>query len=299
MLNIKSFNEQLNRSDEQRFDRWKHYRQRLTETIVRLIEANNSKSSHRIFMLAVGSADDIDLSVIESLAQRLVLTDIDGDALKKAFARYKLSQAISRYQIIDYCGLDQDGRWLAFLKSLKNIDAIETAKKAIDQLFSKLHCSFEHNHLGQYDVVIMMPLFTQLLFMQFQKELALLVMEKTQAIFIESCTRYFLDQMPHVFTEINKALFSLLEEKGIAIIVSDVLEAKPSTSFAKRLHTALSKGQFERVYQDYLGRYGLGLGDFGLENARTFGELLDSSWFEWPFSEDRTMYVRLDLLQKK
>lgn len=299
MKSIKSFNEDLNRSDKSRYVHWEGYRRALTQTIVSYLNQINHKQASEIFMMSVGNADDLDLAAIEKLSKRMVLTDIDAEGLKHAFKRYTLNKQKTSIEVMDYTGLEQTGKWQVFLRDLLVVEDFEAMSCAIDRLFTDLTINFHLQHLHQYDIVIVLPIYTQLLYQQFHQHLAISGMNYMSVDAIKQSQAYFLERLSSMIDAFNRAVFRLLKDQGSAIIISDILETHPGSLFDQQMHQALAKQMMDLFHADYVKRYGLGIGDFGLENAKTYGRLAYSTWFEWPFSEARHLMVRMDIIELK
>ena len=159
---IKQFNAILNKSTLNRFEDWKEYRNQLTEYITKNI-ADNTGS---ILILGCGNADDLDLSVLARKCQTMMLSDIDDQALKNAIKKYKMNSKQVSIKAHDYTGLNSNRNWNNFVNEMIKIDNPED----ISSFFNEIETTINGHNFSEfettYDVIIISPIYTQLLFQQ-------------------------------------------------------------------------------------------------------------------------------------
>jgi len=164
----------------------------------------------------------------------------------------------------------------------------------ISQLFKEINeYQFLNHEKGKYDFIIVSPIYTQLIFQQLQENLKILIDLNYPMESIDFLRNEFLKYMPKLIHTFNQNVLKLLAKDGIIINISDIFEFNPSTaewayiSKIKDNQDALSK-----YHEQYLQKYGFGLGDYGQSDMEINLYAIDSRWFIWNFSSSKFLLVK-------
>lgn len=258
---VESFNKELNRSYDARrsYDLYKDYRRRVSQAIKEVI-----KGKEMVLLVGAGHLNDVDLDTFNG--SRLDCLDIDLESVKTGIERQ--GHGMETYGLIkaDLTGLEGTSFFPNY--DLEDIETYKTVDLSID--------------LGLYDVIVILPVYTQLLLPQLMTDLPYNQLK---------------DYLPLIQSRINilnTFLRRHLNDGGHLIAFSDVLEYSRGSEEAQFLlahedHPML----LDDFFLNYLSRYGHGLGSYGLlemsENLKTIKE----SYLIWPFTEDRLMLVKM------
>jgi hypothetical protein len=287
MNSIKQFNRILNSDDYNRFEQWEFYRNELTKFIL----DNSNKSNGSTLILGVGNSDDLDLSKLSKLTESITLSDIDNKSLNKTFKKYSLDPKKSIKLNFDYTGLDKNINWNNFIDIMIKAKGI----KAIDYNFNRLSLAIKNYSFPitqKYDLVIVSPIYTQLVFQQGLSNINILHNLNYPENLLNYIKEKLLWLMQVVIDTFNDNVISTLHENSTLFVISDVFEANLNSIFYKET-TGLKN--IESIYKNYQEKYGIGIGDYGLINMNEKLKINTSKWFEWPFSSDKTFFVKVAL----
>jgi hypothetical protein len=289
----KEFNQILNRSDSNRFNDWQAYRYDLTNHLLDVISKFTKKP--KVIIIGTGNADDINLRRIEEKANQLVLTDIDDKALNSAKEKYQLTKA--DIITMDYLGFDDNELWNNFLTNIIKLD-IDEYEDYLNKMFQQSKTSPLLKHLNKFDYVIVSPIYTQLLLPAYLQQLSFLKDINFPETNLSYLKELFLKHLSQVIIEFNQNIFKLGNNKSCYTIISDVLEAEKGSDFYKTVDSAYTNRQMDNHLDEYRDKYGYGLGDYGLEIAKEFGNEVDHFWLKWLFSSNRILYVKVSDYKK-
>ncbi len=295
MQTIKTFNETLNQSDEERFLLWKEYREQLTKFIISYLNPTNKDA----LILGAGNADDIDLSLLQSHCHMIYLSDVDEKALSSAMNTYHLSKDLVTLLPAEYTGLDDHLLWKDFIhealkvKNERDVDQlIDTYKNII------INHTFLPDYIQQFDQIIISPIYTQLLFHHFETSLQFLKELHYPIRFIDLFRQSFLNMMTVVIDAFNKNVVRLLKEKGQVFVISDIFESTKGSEFFENIRTLINRPiHMDKFYLEYQNTHGTGLGDYGLLNMNDYLTPQLSEWLVWPFTDERRLIVKVVLYQ--
>lgn len=195
---IKKANMLRNKSTKGDWVHWADYREQIREVIAKTLDGYQPGRGH-ILLLGAGNGNDVPITYIESVFERITIVDIDELALDRLIAKSSYPHKFQK-AVIDLTGLGQAVTSLADLK--KNIDKL---KPAVD--FSKI--------TAPVDVAMNLCFSTQLLSAYFHQE-------KDKKISGEFSTKLdrLLDQI-HI--SIFEGLAGLLTTNGVVIHLTDTL----------------------------------------------------------------------------
>ncbi len=291
MGTIKEFNVILNKSDTTRFNQWQSYRDALTKHIL-----HKSKGEiDRLLVMGAGNCDDLNIQNIRSITKQLYLSDIDEYAMNGALKKYKMDPSEVKLIVFEYTGASQNSAFGNLVKTFLRTES----ESEIDRMMSSLKRdiikhTFPNDLKNRFDMIIVSPIYTQLLFQQVNTNIGILSEFEYPEELIAYLKQSLLKLMPVVIDSFNKNVVNLLKPGGHLFVISDIFESENDSKFAKKIRGVISdKTSMEKLHQDYQKKYGPGLGDFGIINMNEYLTIKDSKWFEWPFSKDTALFVKV------
>lgn len=283
---VKEFNVLLNHSTNNRYLRWEEYRNNLTEYIKYLLP----EISESILVLGCGNSDDLDLSIIKNRCHKLTLSDIDGEALLNAMKKYDLNVENTIVKPFDVTGLGDNHLWNNFVNEMAKIGTIDEISSFFIQLKTIITEYSFRDFTQQYDAIIISPIYTQLLFQQGMSYISMLDNLNYPQELLEKIGEELLNLMPYLIDNFNLEIVKLLKNNGIVIVMSDIFEVSIDSDIYSNLK---SLHEIDSYHEEYMKKYGIGLGDYGLINLEDKLQKHNQKWFEWPFSPEKSLFVKV------
>jgi len=287
-MEIKFFNKNLNRGhkEERRYRRWSWYREAVTEYILKHIP---KKEESHLLVLGAGNCEDLDLVKLKQACGQLTLSDVDRESMLIGIKQQGVTGVA--IQVLDYLGLDQKNFMDQLISQIEVGEVAEGLEEYIKSTLAEV-VVFESwlNEGVIYDDIVCMPIYTQLLFTQLKESLYFYVIEgKLTENRYHQLERMILDYMPGLLRKFNQGMLKLVKPKGALIVLSDVLVDKSNGKY----HQLYQKTQnFDKVLKSYTQTYGMGIGDYGLENLKENMKVDDVTWFLWPFNKMSVLIVK-------
>ncbi len=282
-MNLKAFNEGLNSSFDKnnQYKEWSMYR----ETITSYVESVIEDRVQRILIVGAGNCNDIDLKVLNEKCHTLILSDVDGLSVNEGLVRQKAEGVV---EVLDYLGIEGTG----IIGSLREL-CCSFDSEAYGCWLKEMLVMVESNRFickGEIpDVVVVMPIYTQLVFRQVEEQLKASFQEGIITLKAYGQTvRELLDVMPRVIKAFNKNLIELTKWGARLIVFSDYLEDQPDGYYSK----AFELRNFDEVYDQYYLQHGIGLGHYGMYDLEEKLEHQHEKWFLWPFTKERILFVK-------
>ncbi len=297
MKSIQTFNYYLNQSEEDRFTRWSNYRESLTKYIIDSLDLLRSHKTDCL-IVGAGNCDDIDLKRLFNITKNLTISDIDENALIRALKKYQLHLNKIDLQIIDYTGLDNSLVWDNLFENFhqfQNETIILDTFKEIKTISNNYHCPFSK----KYQCIILSPIYTQLLYPQ----ITILLQKLTNLVYPQNLLNLINDQFLIAIVDIihnfNKNIIKALESNGLAIVISDIFETNITSKEYLEIKKIVNNNlAIEKYLHNYQEKYGFGLGDYGLEDMKKSLETIQFKWFEWQFSKEKSLFVKVEIFRK-
>ncbi|MBN2876683.1 MAG: hypothetical protein JXL85_03420, partial [Bacilli bacterium] len=248
-----------------------------------------------------GNSDDINLDILAKSDNHITISDIDKNALIKAKNNYQLPDGSVRLLPMDYSGLANEPKWDLMVNHLIQVDSIKGVDAWIHSIRNKIQAHVFSKKIKQkFDLVIVSPIYTQLLYPQLMTGITMLGTLNYPHELMDHLRTSFLDLMQITISHFNNSLVRLLNKNGIAIVMSDIFEAGLKSPAYELLHEAIAaKSSMDQYYLDYNEKYGFGFGDYGLYDLSTKLRQSDYQWFEWPFSTENHLFVKLVNFRKE
>lgn len=282
------------------YERYSQYRYEITEQLLQICLKNNYGS---VVFFGVGNGLDVNYQELLHHGIHLTLTDIDELSMIRGLEYVGLESKDYTLVAFDYLGnvegciegfvsqlLKYDGTQSS--SSYKRLDAHEV-EKIVNQFTNDLEQVMkEHKFiemLGQsYDLVVVLPIYTQLLFVD--------VIHRLESKGIETTLikAHLLQKMIVIIDSFNRKLLEICQPHGGIYILSDIMEVRNQ----KGRKAETSDEIMANIHQ-YESEYGVGLGSYGLLNMEEYGLVSDAYGYFWNFDEQRGFYVKGELFKPK
>ncbi len=169
---IKIFNKQANNSYdlEETHQRWSDYRGRLTEKV-----SEHLLQDRNLLVVGAGNLNDLNMNVLLRCTGKISLLDIDINAVKEGLVRQGLKPEDFELLEIDLTHLEDS----SFFEEFKS----KSTPGEYDVLFKKWLTKELVYRLDKFDNIVILPIYTQILFQQLLKN-AKMRDEETMMLFM-------------------------------------------------------------------------------------------------------------------
>lgn len=288
---IRRFNSTLNKSVHHQDIFWKDYRQHITSIIL-----SNIKSRDRIIIIGAGMCYDLDLKSLLESCEHMALVDVDEEALKSGLKRYEISVDCNSIELVqaDVTGLESIDFVNQFYHLIKNNSTIREIKLFLNHNLTDRQIPGEFKPLlEQYDVVITMPIYTQLMFTQITSILRdLTIGNLLSPYYTQNIQEVVLELMPKLIRNYNYLLQSLCRKSGLIIAFSDLIEASPEHEIMINIKDKLQDNDaMDSFMNEYINQYGYGLGTYGMTHLKESLHVTNQHYLIWPFTKTREFLV--------
>jgi len=268
--------------------RFAKYRHDVTNIIE---EAMNIKQrdSYKLLVFGAGNLMDIDYKRLIAYKKELSihLTDIDQLSMESGLDYLNIKSHVMRTTSFNYIG---DGKLenninllinqlnLPMISEEESVNRVESFFKTI---LKDLNSYTYEDIIGtEYDIVIVLPIYTQILYLELVHKL-----EHTKGFkYIQG---YLLQQMIYVINEFNQKVVKSVDQDGLLIVLSDIIEENLKDNAEIRQSLDIS-----RKIEAYEKTYGVGLGSFGLLNIVEYITPIKEYYINWEFNEERRFLVK-------
>lgn len=299
MSSIEEFNQIHNQASKRR-EIWKTYRKDVTSYILHFLTNKNSEIL-KTLIIGAGNCDDIDLSMIQKTKSHIYLSDVDSAALNHAVKSYQIDKQKTTILQTEFTGLFDSLLWNDFVNNMLKLKTKQEIDEELKRLQNRIkNYSFLKEYQNQFDLIIVTPIYTQLLYQQLVVNLSVLESVNYSSELINHINDSFLHFMPTVIQQFNQNTIALLSNRGTLVVMSDIYEVQNDTPLLQELHEyIIQPEQLDSYQKKYLEKYGYGFGDFGLYHLEETMNLKTYKWFEWPFSKEKTMFVKVEIFEPK
>jgi len=289
MKPVKSFNETINHSYNipQRHNNWAEYREKVTAFITS-IDLDNKD----VLIVGAGNLNDIDLNQFGNATKGITLLDVDSAAMTTGLKRQNLDPAEYTLLELDLTGLDQEsGNDLSNVNSENSFFDNFTDALTYGTLKSFVENYDNHQlsyNLPEYDVIIILPIYTQILFHQLMN-----LAHHTLPRVDEQIAQMIMELSGGLLSKINNKLLGCIAKQGIVVALSDVLEySRGSAEYTELSAIVADQVQTTAFYESYLNTYGYSLGAYGLYDLASKCAVELEQFILWDFDENRRMLVK-------
>lgn len=251
-------------------------------------------SNEQMCVIGTGQCSDIPLSFLLRTYENVLLTDIDIDTVKANSKGYDVDTMCVEYTGFDmhhfFDGLDDK---LIHMKDRFELDYFLDEKLRLIQDYE-----FMTNKFETMDLIYISPIYTQLVFQQIRNFCTRLKIEYESSL-IDYFEERMLQEMISVINRFNANCIHLLKENGVMVVASDILEVLKDSKFEKEVIERFKANQVNELYEDYVKRYGIGLGDYGLYNLDEKLDEIEYKWVLWEFDSVRKFIVKMKIYKNK
>lgn len=300
MKHIEQFNYDINQSDLSRYEKWKCYRDQISYLFNNMVAPLNLNQK-RLLVLGAGRCDDIDLHNLRHKFNHITLADIDLTSMRQGIEKQGLISSDFNLLQIEFTGYQKImffEHLLDDLQVMKTKDEIETYLKQKTKLAQVGH--FIKNPLDSFDVIMITPIYTQLIYHQILKTSEVLKQMNYAGNLISAFEQAMLNLMPSIIDHFNTQVIHLLDLKGLVFVLSDIFQSHIGDEFDKEIMKSIgSIKKMDLLYQKYNETYGYGLGDYGLLSMSSLLTEKKYSWLIWPFDQHIHMTVKCVIYSKE
>lgn len=302
MNKIKLFNHNLNNS----LDYQSKSKELFADQVSLLLRAYVDKINARRSVCIIGSGkmEDFSLSFFVKRFEEVFLTDIDTDTVQKAVNDYHFTKK-EKNQItikqVEYTGFEEDLFFDDFKERIVNARTFEKIDQILDNKLENIkQFTFMEEYKNRFDFIYVSPIYTQLIYNQVLRECSILRESGYPEHLIKYIENRMLDEMIGIIDRFNKNIISLLEEKGTLFVLSDVFQVDIGSKFDLRVQAGIkSRHVMDEIYEGYISKFGMGLGDYGLFSLDREMKSLVSRWMIWPFTEKVNFVIKVKIYNKK
>lgn len=287
---MEKFNNSVNNNTEKRYTKWSSYR----EEISNFIKVNSKIEDGKILILGAGNLDDIDLNFLNERASMITLADIDIASINNGLSNYSFHKKNIETIRVEFTGFEKDLFFTNLHKVMLECKSFECIQKFIDkELMNKSEYKFLKDYIKTFDLIIISPIYTQLLYHQFLHSLSILRDNGVREDLIKYAENYLLFYMPNIIDRFNSNIVELLNDDGELFALSDIFEVYVGSDFYKKYNNDYSNENADAIYDDYVENYGIGLGDYGLLSLEDYVSPKNYKWLLWPFNDEVNMVVKV------
>ncbi len=294
---IEQFNHDINQSDQTRYERWSSYRTQINS----FFEPHLKEKKENLLIVGAGHCDDIDLSFLKHYFENITLSDIDLKGMMQGILNQGFATDDFSLLQTDYTGFESSGFFdtlvddLILLSSEKEIETYLNNKFELNSKYQ-----FMDSNKGLYDAIIVLPIYTQLIYNQILNATLVLKEMEHSKDFINLIQELSLQNMTIIIDQFNQNIFKLLDDQGLLFVFSDIFQSQIDESFYLQVERHIhSKDLMDKLYTSYRDTHGYGLGDYGIYSISSILKSKDHQWFIWPFEKNLHMIVQALYLTKK
>lgn len=290
---VEQFNHDVNRSDLNRYEKWVDYRNKINLFLEPYFTKNKKQGS--LLILGAGNCDDLDLSFYKSHFSTITLADIDIKSTKQGILRQNMT--VEDFDIVqaDFTGHEELSYFDHFIDDISMLSSISEIQAYLKEKmkFLKKH-QFMKTYDGHFDVIIISPIYTQLVYNQIQNAVLVLKEMEVEQSILDFILAQTLQDMIQIIDLFNKNCLNLIKPSGSIFVLSDIFQSKLDDPFYQEVKNSMNSiNQMDMLYQKYVDRYGYGLGDYGLYSMRQHFQNEMHAWLLWPFSEEIYLCVKI------
>lgn len=295
MNRVEHFLSQINQRENNRWDRWRDYRNVVTDQILKVLF---NRPNAEVLIIGSGALDDLDLGRIKLQTNRLDFLDLDEKATVEGLKRQGMDIHDVHVIKTDLTRFDDVHFFESWQRMMNDEPSVTETILMIEEKMNLIYQEHFQQGLNKtYDVVILLPTYTQLIYQQW---IHLIDQSHPKAWTNDAIIKmksYVLDLMVPLIDHVNEGIHACIKKHGIMMAISDVIEFNDEDfKLIKHTYPSLSEHDLMNYYLSYLNQYGMGLGDYGLWSLKSLLNLETSGFLLWPFSDHRTMLVQYMIL---
>lgn len=289
-FSIGQFNQDVNRSldPDTKFPRWANYRQQIGGLV--------SGAWPQSVVLGAGALNDVDLALLCSASDGVVLADIDTDAVRKGIERQGLPPVLR--QKIEVIQHDFSGAHNARLfERLEAAVQRQVPAAKIIEILSEILTAMKPEPLlpgRSFDLVLSCPVYTQLVYTQI--EVLLKILHSTSLYPYDELNQILISAhhgMMTILRRYNDLMLALMGPDSRLVVLSDVLELQADDPRLGLLTDQFAQNHVDITFiQALLDEQGLDLALNGLADLEARLDSYETGYFLWPFNADKSFVVQ-------
>ncbi len=301
---IDKFNRDVNDSGnlDVKYENWSAYRKTISAFIGEATKTNPHMKS--VVVLGAGNVNDLDLRHLCSIFNSIVLTDADTESINAGIVRQMIiGKEFSKIQIIqsDYTGSQKVGFFEGLERLAKKAAPVGEITLYIEDSFSKMiNCSPSGIFADGFDMVISLPIYTQLVYTQIEVFLKIL---HEYGLYEYSGLNKILssayNNMPSLIDNYNDLLISACKSGGSIVMLTDIIEMSKKSGLLRKIKKHMSKGELvEDIMESYIKNNGIELAQIGRNDLLSKTDKLNAIYALWPFNQEKE-YLVYGVIAKK
>lgn len=289
-FSVEQFNRDVNESHDPaaNYTHWAAYRTEIGGLLSGVFGSS--------IVLGAGALNDVDLSLLCGASERVMLADIDTDAVERGIARQALPD--EQRQKIEIVRCDFSGAEHARL--FEQLEESVLRKTSADDLALKMTeilAGMKPEILLQaetFDLVLSCPVYTQLVYTQI--EVLLKILFASGIYEYDDLNRILLAAhrgMSGVLRKYNEMMLELLSPGGRLVVFSDILEIPAIDSRLPALREQIAQGYKDgEPLHSLIEENGLELPINALGNLEENLDGVETQLFLWPFDAEKQFVVK-------
>lgn len=302
MTIIKEFNKNLNDSLLHVKSRSGSFRSQLDIVLKSaILKSNDFKQA---LIIGAGKMDDFSLSFFLRYFGKVVLTDVDSDTMRSSIRNLQLQDTQRKKLVIrevEYTGFSDIHFFEDFRDQVVQFQTYDEIDHFLHDKFLELeHFMFMPDKSKQFDFIYVSPIYTQLVYNQILLECSLLRESGYPENLIKYLENKVLEEMIPIIDRFNHNLIQLLSSEGTLFVLSDIFEVDVDSNFGRRIASGIdSRDVVDQIYEEYVEKYGMGLGDYGLYSLDELLTSITHKWFIWEYKEDKSLVIKLKIYKNR
>lgn len=301
MNEIHMFNNKLNNSFEKRTDMHHDFKGQVD--LLLKSELLRRRQNRTVLIIGAGKMDDFSLCFFMKYFDKVVVTDVDKKTMIDVVDHMKISKSNRNKLVVrqeEYTGFEVLDFFDDLESRLRKCSTLDEVRFMVKEKMSLIHrYQFMEYDKGKYDFVYVSPIYTQLVYNQVLMFGDQMIQKGFRSDLIDELKRLMLDEMVGVIDRFNKNLVSLTNDGGTLFVLSDIFEVTVGSSFERRIASSImNRDVMDNIYDEYVKKYGMGLGDYGLVNLEEKVKVSHYKWLIWPFKETTNLVIKLSIFTK-
>ncbi len=255
-------------------------------------------------IIGAGKMKDFFLTFFVNNFESVVLTDIDIQTVNEEIEKLSLKEddlkKLTKIRI-DYSGFEKNQFFNNFKEAIINCHSYEKIDHVIDTRLKGLEdYRFLRAYSEKADLVYLSPIYTQIVYNQVLRECAVLRESGYPEHMIKYIENIMLDKMVGIIDTFNNNLVRALKPTGRLVALSDIFQVDIGSDFYLKIKKGIDNLEvMEEIYEEYIEKYGIGLGDYGLLNLDEKLVPYLSKWLIWPYDGKSSFIVKLKIYKKE
>ena len=251
----------------------------------------------KLLVIGAGNLNDFNLEYFLSMFKKVYLTDIDLISMKQALkAKVNHSQIIIKQ--IDYIGT-RENKFFDNFHELLHCSEYKQVQKFFQKKLNQLKLyKFSKYFDIKFDTIYISPIYTQLLYREIEAHLEALIKLGFSKEYKKNILLEILQDLVPMIDHFNNEICSLLKDKGTLFVATDIFYLTNDAFSNIVKENIYDQEKMNEIYQEYLKKYGYGIGDYGLYSLSRELNLIQEKWFLWGKQGNNSYAVKFCVMNK-